>query len=108
MKPYFPLLKILPSITSRRVVQETYDINYQMHYTFSLRNCHSFNLSNYHEIRKKVSDKNIRFYKTVQKCEVCGIKLPRESSSYFFFMSEDFCTIPLRGVLWKGRKERVG
>ena len=84
MKPYFPLLKILPSITSRRVVQETYGINYQTHYTFSLRNCHSFNLSNYHEIRKKVSDKNIRFYTTVQKCEVCGIKLPRESTSYFF------------------------
>jgi len=65
------------------MVKETHGINYQMYYTFSLRNCHSLNLSNQHEIRKNVNDANSRLYKTVQECEVRSYKLSRESSSYF-------------------------
>lgn len=77
-----------------------------MHYTFSLRNCHSLNLSDYHETRQKVNDTNSRFYKIVQKCEVCSYKLSRESSSYFFLWAR-ICSRYPYGALWKGWKETV-
>lgn len=59
-----------------------------------------------YEIRKKVNDANNRFYKTVQKCEVCSYKLSPESSSYFFLWARICARYPY-GVLWKGWKERV-
>ena len=103
MKPYFPLAKILPPMTSRRVVQETYGINYQMHYNFSLRNCHSFNFSNYHEIRKESVTKIAVFTRLSKNVKCVAINF-RGNHHLISFYERGFLYDTL--TVFSGRGER--
>lgn len=106
-KHYFPLVKILPSMTQRRVVKETYGIDCQVQLYLFLKKLQFTQLIELpRNKKKKFNDANGRFYKTVQKCDVCSYNLSRESSSYFVLWATICVRYPYC-VLWKGRKQRV-